>query len=353
MSPTVIKDFKIKQSYTRLVQRALFSYLREGIYKPMFEILDIKPDKAGNSIDTITEALKSGQIYYADGGFRAKTRFTAAQSRELLAWGAKYDSRQKAYKIDYNQIPDTVRVALAQSEIRAQDTIRQLEEFLKEVEANIPYIVESMVFNEEVVTILDDAGNEVKKNVKHLNVIEPELSEAQKQEIARSYTNNMRFYIKNLGESLERSHSLSELFCEVYQPINWRKHNGDIEEECHKIIYLHTADSYQDNTASDGHEVIEIPHEAYSSLVLGHCLIHLLPGSLQPNIRLIETLLLHLLPGVALDLPDSLDRILCFNIHLCNRTPDSSVALLQPMVEDDSIDKHHGKRNYRHKRKRP
>ena len=197
MSPTVIKDFRIKQSYTRLVQKALFSYLWEGIYKPMFEILDIKPDKAGNSIDTITEALKSGQIYYADGGFRAKIRFTAAQSRELLAWGAKYDSRQKAYKIDYNQIPDTVRVALAQSEIRAQDTIRQLEEFLKEVEANIPYIVESMVFNEEVVTILDDAGNEVKKNVKHLNVIEPELSESQKEEIARSYTNNMRFYIKN------------------------------------------------------------------------------------------------------------------------------------------------------------
>lgn len=200
MSPTAIKDFKIKQSYTWLVQKALFSYLWEGIYKPMFDMLEIKPEKAKNSIDVISQALRDGRIYYAEGGFRAKTKFTAAQSRELLAWGAKYDSYRRMYRIDYNQIPMTVSVALAESEINAQNTITQLDVFLREVEANIPYIVESMVFNEEVVTILDDAGNEVKKNVKHLNIIEPELSEAQKQEIAQSYTNNMRYYIKNFAE---------------------------------------------------------------------------------------------------------------------------------------------------------
>lgn len=200
MSPTAIKDFKIKQSYTWLVQKALFSYLWEGIYKPMFDMLEIKPEKAKNSIDVISQALRDGRIYYAEGGFRAKTKFTAAQSRELLARGAKYDSYRRMYRIDYNQIPMTVRVALAESEINAKNTITQLEVFLREVEANIPYIVESMVFNEEVVTILDDAQNEVKKNIKHLNIIEPELSEAQKQEIAQSYTNNMRFYIKDFEE---------------------------------------------------------------------------------------------------------------------------------------------------------
>lgn len=200
MSPTAIKDFKIKQSYTWLVQKALFSYLWEGIYKPMFDMLEIKPEKAKNSIDVISQALRDGRIYYAEGGFRAKTKFTAAQSRELLAWGAKYDSYRRMYRIDYNQIPMTVRVALAESEISAKNTITQLEVFLREVEANIPYIVESMVFNEEVMTILDDAQNEIKKNIKHLNIIEPELSEAQKQEIAQSYTNNMRYYIKNFAE---------------------------------------------------------------------------------------------------------------------------------------------------------
>ena len=69
MSPTVIKDFKIKQSYTRLVQKALFSYLWGGIYKPMFELLEVKPEDnipEGAIIDKVSlikernkDALKS------------------------------------------------------------------------------------------------------------------------------------------------------------------------------------------------------------------------------------------------------------------------------------------------------
>lgn len=200
MSPTAIKDFKTKKAYTKLVQKALFSYLWEGIYKPMFEMLQIKPEKARNSLDAVTQGLKEGTIYYVNGGFKAKKKFTAAQSFLLQKWGAKYDSREKMYKIDYSSIPMTVRVALADARISAQNTISQIDAFLKEVEANIPYIVESMVFDNEVITILDDAGNEVKKNVKKLNVIVPELTEEQKQEIAQSYTNNMRFYIKDFEE---------------------------------------------------------------------------------------------------------------------------------------------------------
>ena len=200
MSPTAIKDFKTKKAYTKLVQKALFSYLWEGIYKPMFEMLQIKPTKARNSLDAVTQGLKEGSIYYVNGGFKAKKKFTAAQSLLLQQWGAKFDSREKMYKIDYNSIPMTVRVALADARISAQNTISQIDAFLKEVEANIPYIVESMVFDNEVITILDDAGNEVKKNVKKLNVIVPELTEEQKQEIAQSYTNNMRFYIKDFEE---------------------------------------------------------------------------------------------------------------------------------------------------------
>lgn len=200
MCPTVIKDFKVKQAYSRLVQKALFSYLNEGIYKPMFEMLGVEPKKAVNSLDPITQGLKEGSIYYADGAFRAKDKFSAAQSFLLKKWGAVYDSRQRIYKIDYNSIPMNIRVALADSEIQSRNAITQIDAFLKEVQSNIPYIVESMVFNEEVVKILDDSGHEVEKNVKHLNVIVPELTDKQKIEIANSYTNNMQYYIKDFLE---------------------------------------------------------------------------------------------------------------------------------------------------------
>ncbi len=195
MAITAIKDFKIKEGYTKLIEKALWSYLWEGIYKPMFEIMSLKPEKASNSLDVIAEALREGKIIYVDGAFKAKTKFTNSQSSQLVKWGAKWDKYQKMYRLPESMLPDNLRVYIAESRIQQQEQIKLLQGYLEQVEYNFPYIIESMVFNTEVKTILDDAGNEVKKNVKHINVIEPELSEEQKAEIARSYTENIKGYV--------------------------------------------------------------------------------------------------------------------------------------------------------------
>lgn len=221
MTITAIKDFRIKESYTKLVENALWSYLWEGIYKPLFEIMQIKPDKAQNSIDAISQALRTGKIYYVDGGFKAKDKFTNAQSLELKKWGAKWDNYQKMFRIEPEKIPQSVAVTLAESEILAKQQIQYVQDYLKEVQANMPYIVESMVFNNEVITILDDAGNEIHKNVKHINVIEPELSIEQKREIARTYTNNVRDYvIKDFAQERipEMRGKIQELVLQGYRP---------------------------------------------------------------------------------------------------------------------------------------
>lgn len=195
MAITAIKDFKIKEAYTKLIEKALFSYLWEGIYKPMFEIMDTKPVKAQNSLNIIIEALREGKIIYVDGGFKAKTKFTNTQSSQLVKWGAVWDKREKMYRLPESKLPDELRVTLAEVQINAENQIKLLQGYIEQVELNMPYIVESMVFDNEVKTILADAGNEVKKNVKHLNVIEPELSEQQKNEIAKAYTENVRGYV--------------------------------------------------------------------------------------------------------------------------------------------------------------
>lgn len=195
MAISAIKDFKIKQAYTKLVEKALFSYLWEGIYKPMFEILDIKPVVAKNSLNVIVEALRDGKLLYIEGGFKAKTKFTNAQSRQLEKWGAVWDKRTKMYRLPETKLPDKLRVVVAEMRVNAENQIKLLQGYIEQVEANMPYIAETMVFDNEVKTILDDAGNEVKKNVKKLHVIEPELSEKQKAEIARTYTENVRGYV--------------------------------------------------------------------------------------------------------------------------------------------------------------
>lgn len=195
MALTAIKDFKIKESYARLIEKALFAYLWEGIYKPIFQIMEIKPIKASNSINDIREAIRNGSVMYSDGSFKAKKKFTNAQALELEKWGAKWDSFYKVYRLPLYQIPENIRNIITQINLVHQAQLNDVLTFLNEVENNMPYIIDSMIFDEEVKTILDDAGNEIKKNSKRLAVIEPELNEAQKEEIARNYTKNIQGYV--------------------------------------------------------------------------------------------------------------------------------------------------------------
>ena len=192
---TAIKDFKVKKAYAELIRKKLQSYLWEGIYKPLFDIANFKPKKAKNSDDPLLDALEKGNIYYEDGGFKAKNKFTNAQSLALEKLGAKWESWHKMFKLAKDLIPTKYLVAIATAQLAAQAQLQDMDKFLQEVLNNFQYVVETMAFHDEVVTILDDAGNEIKKNVKHLNLIVPDLTREQKREIARSYTNNVTGYV--------------------------------------------------------------------------------------------------------------------------------------------------------------
>lgn len=201
---TAIQDFKIKESYTKLISKALFSYLWLGIYKPMFDIWALNPLKARNKItsfEPLIRALQDGDIYYIPNkGFKAKYKFKNQISAILEGIGAKFSKWESAYLISANKIPSEVLVAIAENKILQEEKIKTIQEYLDEVLKNIPLMVDSMIFDDEVITILDDAGNEVKKNVKSISSIVPRLTPKQKRIIAEEYTNNMQFFVKDWAE---------------------------------------------------------------------------------------------------------------------------------------------------------
>lgn len=161
-----IKDFKHKLGYSRLVEQALFSYLYEGIYKPLFEIMGQKP-KALNSLNVLIEALNDNKIIYVEKGFKSLSgKFTNAVAKELEKLGAKYDKWEKVYKIDMEKIPLELRVALANAQRLAEQKIRLVDDFLNEVQANLPDIIDSILFTTQYETIIDDVTGEMNKSVK-------------------------------------------------------------------------------------------------------------------------------------------------------------------------------------------
>lgn len=186
-----IKDFKHLQKYTDLIEQQLFSDLWQMIFKPMFKILKLK---AENEKDVLLDAIRTGEIFLTSEGFKAKDKFSNAQAKALIELGAKYDRYFQTYRL--NEVPGYILKAIEVSKLKAQVKLNQINDFLADVQLNINQIVETMLFDNQVITILDDVEGQIQKNVKRLNVIVPELTTEQKKQIAENYTNNMQFYIK-------------------------------------------------------------------------------------------------------------------------------------------------------------
>lgn len=195
-----LKDFKIKESYAKLIQKALNAYFYDGIFKPIFEAMEV-PLKAKNAEeDAVTEALLKGSIVYEQNGFKALDKFTSEQSKILKKWGAVWDKWNKVWKLPYSKLPENVLVAIAANRNLTQQKIEFVQKYLQELQNNWESIVETMTFHNEVWTILDDAGNEIKRTVRRVNVLEPKLTDEQKEELSETYTNNLNFYVQKFGD---------------------------------------------------------------------------------------------------------------------------------------------------------
>lgn len=220
----VIKDFEHLEKYTKIIEKRLFNDLWDMIYKPLFKILKIK---AINDKNPIVDALKRGDIYYQNGGFIAVKKFSNTVSTALMKLGARYDRWEKKYIISFDDLPDVVTKEIIENVQRAAKQLSEINSFLQYVEMNLNQIVETMIFNNEVDTILGDIEGQLHNNTRKLNVIVPELADEQKQTIADNYTNNMQFYIKNWAEK-----RIPEMRIKVQEAIL----NGYREEQVQKML---------------------------------------------------------------------------------------------------------------------
>lgn len=189
----VLKDFKHLKKYSKLVERRLLMDLWELIYKHMFKMLDIK---ARNDENVLIDALNRGEIFYVDGGFKAKKQFSNAVASELIRLGAKYDSYTHSFVISKDLLSPQVNEVIQNNLLRAQTKLNLINDFLADIQLNLDQIIETMIFDNEIETIVNDVGEQVERNVRKIHIISPELTDQQKREIAADYTYNMQYYIK-------------------------------------------------------------------------------------------------------------------------------------------------------------
>lgn len=217
-----IKDFKHLESYTKIIKDKLIKELWEMVYKPMFKILDMK---AQNEDDVIIGALKGGVIYYENGGFKSREKFSNRLSQALIKLGARYDRWEKSYKIAIEDLPREIWESIKLSIQKAQQKLAHINAFLQYVEMNLDQIIEAMLFHKEVITVLDDVGNKIQKNVQRVNILDFDFTQDQKEEIARNYVSNMKLYIKNWAAKRipEMRRKVAQAVLEGYREIDVQK----------------------------------------------------------------------------------------------------------------------------------
>ena len=195
----VIKDFKHLESYTKIIKDKLIKELWDMIYKPMFKMCDIK---AENEDDVIIDALKGGVIYYENGGFKSRSKFSNKLSQELIKLGARFDRWENSFKIAVEDLPKEIWESIKTSIQKAQKKLSHINEFLQYLEMNLDQIVESILFNNEVGTVLTDVKGKLHKNI---NVIEVDLSEADIENIHNTINNNFKISEKDIEKNFANS----------------------------------------------------------------------------------------------------------------------------------------------------
>lgn len=217
-----IKDFKHLESYTKIIKDKLIKELWEMVYKPMFKILDMK---AQNENDPIINALKGGVIYYENGGFKSREKFSNRLSQALIKLGARYDRWEKSYKIAIEDLPREIWESIKLSIQKAQQKLAHINAFLQYVEMNLDQIIDAMLFHKEVITVLDDVGNKIQKNVQRVNILDFDFTQEQKEEIARNYVSNMKLYIKDWAAKRipEMRRKVAQAVLEGYREIDVQK----------------------------------------------------------------------------------------------------------------------------------
>lgn len=191
-----LKPIGYKKEYERVIANKIIIWLWANVYKECFAIM--RSNTVENASDKLLNAIRTGLIYYRDGAFySSRTRFSNEIAKELETLGAKYSKYRKAYVMANPPIEilwaiDTAKAVTAQK-------VATIQAFLTYQLGRLGDLEKKLIFDEAVNQIMLDLQKRVYANAKKqkIELITPKLTEFRQNEIAKRYTENLDFWIKN------------------------------------------------------------------------------------------------------------------------------------------------------------
>jgi SPP1 gp7 family putative phage head morphogenesis protein len=190
----ILKSIHIKKEYYDFIETEMVQKLYNLIFKPIFEILNVKIPRRVNSPADIKNALRAGRIFWQEGYFYGE--FNAVIGKALRDIGASFDSRKKAYALDINRIPLDMRTDLAigkgLNRAKTDRVMKHLDSLAK-----TKLVIGA---GDAAVSMMDDLNVQAIKTLKVLpeNLEIPlDLTDKQQIQLTKDYQAHLDLYFNN------------------------------------------------------------------------------------------------------------------------------------------------------------
>lgn len=192
-----LTPIRMKPSYFDELEREIQNIFFKAFYEPLNRIFrTYHQDEIMNETpDPIASAIITGQIYYKEDGFVGK--FNSKTSKKLKELGAKFDSRSKKWKLARGKVSMQVNIAIAQADMMYKELAGDVLKSIEQANVRVDTLLRSQ--NSKLEATYEKTVNKINADItdtlKKVGIV-PNYSIQDMKQLARSYTENLEFYIK-------------------------------------------------------------------------------------------------------------------------------------------------------------
>lgn len=151
-----------------------------------------------NSKSSAIEALKDGRIQYIDGVFVGE--MNAGISRYFRGLGGKFNKIKKGWKVDLDQMPPALKVAVMDSRNKSREIVAKLQKKIDQIERDGNSITRPVNPKPQIGKVLESLQGQFEKTTGETLSIKPEMNPGMENKIEVDYSKNLNKYIKGWEE---------------------------------------------------------------------------------------------------------------------------------------------------------
>lgn len=189
-----LPQIEMPKGLEKEIEKKIIDFFDDFLFNYIHEVM--ADDKVYNS-KGIVSALLMGKLKYDNKGlFYSKGKISSNLAKQLEEMGCKWSKSAKGYRINGKKIPNDVLQAIAQVNIHNREKLDKIRTYLDSLGDVSEYVTNNLSFDIEVNHIGKNLDTQLKHTLSGINVIPAEMTEFQRKEISKNYTNNLNYYIQ-------------------------------------------------------------------------------------------------------------------------------------------------------------